>query len=313
MILVNNMNLIESFDKNLIVEKEPDKIIETIISKLYFYGDEVYKVYKYEKFFFGDFSSFNFRAKFYKEDFLWNKIMAPVVHLELKEVENDFYIKMKKFDDSKNFTNLLLQKNISDNDLKKVVLEMVVRLDKITKIKKNDPDYDFNQKLVDIHLSDLESDANLLYLIGDFISKEKVDEITNISKKVSLNTSYFKDYDPNNFSILIDNHADNIVFLDNVVEFVDVLPPKESWRVGDINFIISRMAVDVAVLFDEEKSKIIYDTFEKNNAIPAEIRAIYQIRSALIQMWCFYSQKKPDIAKKYLEFAESRVKYLQGI
>ena len=307
------MNLIESFDKNLIVEKEPDKIIETIISKLYFYGDEVYKVYKYEKFFFGDFSSFNFRAKFYKEDFLWNKIMAPVVHLELKEVENDFYIKMKKFDDSKNFTNLLLQKNISDNDLKKVVLEMVVRLDKITKIKKNDPDYDFNQKLVDIHLSDLESDANLLYLIGDFISKEKVDEITNISKKVSLNTSYFKDYDPNNFSILIDNHADNIVFLDNVVEFVDVLPPKESWRVGDINFIISRMAVDVAVLFDEEKSKIIYDTFEKNNAIPAEIRAIYQIRSALIQMWCFYSQKKPDIAKKYLEFAESRVKYLQGI
>ena len=35
---------------------KPERIIETLISKLFFFGDDVYKVYKYNKAFFGDFS-----------------------------------------------------------------------------------------------------------------------------------------------------------------------------------------------------------------------------------------------------------------
>lgn len=132
------MNLIEAFDKNLIesFNKPADKIIETIVSRLYFYGDKVYKVYKYEKFFFGDFGSPDFRKKFYREDFLWNHIMAPHVYSALRGViktgdkyeiaklsgADDFFIEMKKFDDNKNLTNLLIQKNISDTDIERIIV-----------------------------------------------------------------------------------------------------------------------------------------------------------------------------------------------
>lgn len=309
------MNLIEAFDKKLIINKEPDKIIETIVSKLYFYGDRVYKVYKYEKFFFGDFSSPNFRKKFYGEDFSWNHIMAPDVYLALKTVKSsgtdDFFIEMKKFDDSKNLTNLLIQKNLSDADIEKIVLEIIKRLNKITNDKKNDPNYDFNKKLIDILLADLESDANLLYLIPSFITKEKIDVIIDFLKNTSLNNPYFKNFNSNDFSALIDSHADNIVFLNGQAEFIDVLPPKESWRIGDICFVVSRIATDIAVLWSQEKSETLYNIYEKNNKpIPSEIKAIYEIHSALIQMWCFYSQNKLEIAQKYLKFVEEKISLL---
>ncbi|MEK7080602.1 MAG: hypothetical protein AAB925_02090, partial [Patescibacteria group bacterium] len=152
------MNLIEIF------ERSPDKIIETIISKIFFYGDTVLKVYKYEKFFFGDFSSFQFRKDFYTEDFSQNQLMAPEVYLALHEVkkngEEDFFIEMKKFNDNNNLTNLLLQKRIGKNHLGTIAKEMVLRLKKLTESKKEKYKDYFKNKLLDIQLADLESDRN---------------------------------------------------------------------------------------------------------------------------------------------------------
>ena len=109
------MNLIEAFEQKLVngfEDKTPDKIIETIVSKIFFYGEDVYKVYKYEKFFFGDFTDKNFRENFYREDFYWNNVTAPRIYLSLKPVKSiggkykivdsepeDFFIEMKKFDE----------------------------------------------------------------------------------------------------------------------------------------------------------------------------------------------------------------------
>lgn len=319
------MNLIEAFEQNLVdgfSERKPDKVIETIVSKIFFYGEDVYKVYKYEKFFFGDFSLDSFRREFYQEDFQWNNVMAPNVYLALRPVKivdgvfkvvdlpeaQDFYIEMKKFDDDKNLTNLLLTKNISDKDIKNITVKTVNRLGELTKDKRNNLSYNFNQKLIDIHFADLESDRNLLYLIPDFIKKEKADEIFDSLMKASASNQYFLNFDSNDFSLLIDNHADNIVFFNNEVNLIDVLPPKESWRVGSIDFNICRLATDIAVLFDYDKADLVYKAHNKD--IPEDVKKIYEARSALIQMWCFNSVKKPDIAKKYLDFAEGRISLL---
>src|SRR4030042_4195619 len=143
------MNLIQAFEKNLIEDFNtfsPDKVVETIVSKIFFYGDKVYKIYKYEKFFFGDFSDQDFRKKFYNEDFYWNNTMAPHVYLSLWGVKKnsdkyrltnlseaeDFFIEMKKFDDDKNLTNLLLKKNMGEEDLAKIVSDMTSRIKKLT-------------------------------------------------------------------------------------------------------------------------------------------------------------------------------------
>lgn len=296
------MNLIEAFEK-----KSPDKTIETIISKVFFFGDKVLKVYKYEKFFFGDFASFEFRKDFYTEDFSQNQIMAPEVYLFLHEVEQggqvDFFIEMKKFDDNNNLTNLLLQKRIDKNKIGIIAKEMVLRLKKLTEFKKERYKDYFKNKLLDIQLADLESDRNLLYLIPDSVPKEKIDGIIDAAKQASAEDFYYKNFDSENLSILIDNHADNVVLLDGRVQFIDVLPPKESWRVGDINFVICRLATDASVLGSKELASAVYKNCEP---MPEKIKFIYEIRSALIQAWCFYSVNKPEIAKEYLKFAEER-------
>ena len=323
------MNLISGFEQNLIDgvnTLSPDKVIETIISKIFFYGDRVYKIYKYEKFFFGDFSSFEFRTDFYKEDFYWDNLMAPQVYLKLhgvKKVNNgyqiadllsaeDFFIEMKKFDDNKNLTNLLLEKNINENDVAKIVSEMAVRLKRLTQDKKHKYANLFGRKLFDIHQEDLESDRNLLYMIPSCVSKIKTDEIINAAKEASVKSSYFQNHDKSELSLLIDNHADNIVFMGKEVGFIDVLPPKESWRVGDINFNVCRLGTDVSVLHSEEMGNMVYKSYEKfAGPIPAEAKAIFEIRSALIQAWCFYSANKSEIAGNYIKFAGNRASFLK--
>lgn len=318
------MNLISAFEKNLINGLDvlsPDRTIETIISKIFFYGDKVFKIYKYKKFFFGDFSSDKFRADFYKEDFYWNNIMAPEVYVSLCGVKKasdkyqivdlgfaeDFFIEMKKFDDQKNLTNLLFKKEISKDILKNIVIKMVSRLEKLTDNKREKYKEYFDRDFLEGHQEDLESDRNLLYMIQSFVPKERVDKIIDAAKKFSIKNKYFQNYNKNDLSILIDNHADNIVLLNDEVEFIDVLPPKESWRIGDLHFNVCRLATDVSVLNSQELAESVYGTYEKNfKIIPTEVKYVYEIRSALIQAWCFYSAKKADIANNYLKFAENR-------
>ena len=316
------MNLIQAFEKNLIDgfdTSSPDKIIETIVSEIFFYGNKVYKVYKYEKFFFGDFSNQDFRKDFYKEDFYWNNIMAPHIYLALHGVKKflnkykivdlpkaeDFFIEMKKFDTNKTLTNLLLKKQITDKNLAEIVAKMTTRVKKLTANRKDNL---MTRNLAEAQQEDLESDRNLLYMIPSHISKEKTDEIIDFLKGVSKKISYFQNYNSNNLSLSIDNHADNIVFLNDEAEFIDVLPPKEDWRVFDYCFNICRLATDVAVLWSEKKANIIYQTYEKiAESIPTDVKTIYEIRSALIQLWCFYDLKKPEIAEEYLKFIEKRM------
>lgn len=161
------MNLLEAFEKQAVsgISKTPDRVIETLISKLFFFGDKVYKVYKWNKAFFGDFSSLDFRKDFYQEDFFWNNAMAPHIYLALKPVKfdgnvfieadiadaEDFYIVMNKIDEKDNLTKKLINKDITAEDLRIITREMTMELDKLTKEK-----IDTLKNVVDIGLFALE-------------------------------------------------------------------------------------------------------------------------------------------------------------
>jgi len=325
---MNSMNLFRVFEQNLIeglATSSPDKIIETTVSKIFFYGNKVYKIYKYEKFFFGDFGSPDFRRNFYCEDFRWNKTMAPHVYLNLRGVKaegekyrladigeaEDFFIEMEKFDADKSLTNLLLKKEVSEEDLAKIVLELTSRLGELTTEKRRESEAIFSKNLLESLLAELEDDRNLLYLVPSFIAKEKTDEMMEFLKKAAVKNPYFRNFSHQKLSLLIDDHSDNIMLLDGKVEFIDVLPPKESWRVGDLNFNICRLAVDVAVLWSKEKAEAIYRAYEKlAEPIPPGVKAIYEADAALIQMWCFYDLGKSEIAEKYLKFVQEKIKVI---
>jgi aminoglycoside phosphotransferase family enzyme len=328
---MNSMNLFQIFEQNLIkgwATSSPDKIIETTVSKIFFYGSKVCKIYKYEKFFFGDFSSADFRRDFYREDFRWNKTMAPHVYLNLRGVKTagekyrladptaaeDFFIEMEKFDADKSLTNLLLRKEVSEEDLAKIVLELASRLGKLTAEKRRESEGIFKKNLLESLLAELEDDRNLLYLVPSFVAKEKTDGMVEFLKKAAAGNPYFRDFSHRKLSLLIDDHSDNIMLLDGKVEFIDVLPPKESWRVGDLNFNICRLAADAAVLWSEEKAEAIYRAYEKlAEPIPTGVKAVYEADAALIQTRCFFDLGKPSIAEKYLQFVQEKIKVIAGL
>ena len=87
------MELIESFEKGLVSDfGMPEKVVETAISKLFFFPSRVIKVYKPGEYFFANLSNKESRRKFFEDDFFWNHAFAPETYLRLVEHEGDFYI-----------------------------------------------------------------------------------------------------------------------------------------------------------------------------------------------------------------------------
>lgn len=136
------MNLIEAFEQNSVdgFDNQTDGSIETLISKLFFFGDRVVKAYKWKRTFFGDFENKDFRQDYYEEDFFWNQKMAPEIYLELKSVKkigqkyvnankeaDDHYILMERIDNKKNLTNLLTEKAVTNQNLNDIISIMAKR------------------------------------------------------------------------------------------------------------------------------------------------------------------------------------------
>lgn len=321
------MNLIEAFEKTKVsgFYSETDQVIESAISKLFFYGDRVLKVYKYEKYFFGDFSSPSFRKEFYQEDFHWNHAMAPRVYVALKSVKEmgdgyeqanldnakDFYIEMKKIDVEKNLTNLLFAKQVSRADLEKIATEMTIRIQNLTRDEKEKLKPLAKRGWFDLLQEDLEDLRHWAYMADPKLPKIKVDELMDILEKAFGEEEYFKNFDSENLSIALDNHSDNILLLNGDVEFLDIMPPKENWRITDPYFNICRPAVDVMVIGTPDEAKAMYRVYEKiAPTVPSRVKTIYEIRSSMIRAPYFYFLGKPDLAKKFLDFTEAKLQTL---
>lgn len=321
------MNLIEAFEKTKVsgFHSETDQIIESAISKLFFYGDRVLKVYKYEKYFFGDFSSHSFRKEFYQEDFRWNHAMAPRIYVALKGVKEigdgyeqvnldnakDFYIEMKKIDIEKNLTNLLFVKQVSRADLEKIATEMTIRIRNLTRNEKEKLKLLAKKGCFDLLQEDLEDLRHWAYMADPKLPRIKSDELMNVLEKAFREEEYFKNFDSENLSIALDNHSDNIFLLNGNVEFLDIMPPKKNWRITDPYFNICRPAVDVMVIGTSNEAKVMYHAYEKiAPTVPSRVKTIYEIRSSIIRASYFYFLEKPDLAKKYLDFTEVKLQTL---
>lgn len=110
----------------------------------------------------------------------------------------------------------------------------------------------------------------------------------------------------------IDANCDNILILTNKIGFLDILPPKENWRVADKFFTICRVTTDVAALLGREKANIMYEAYKNFAGLPSEnVKIIYEIRSALIQAAYRYALEQPNLAQKYLQFMDQRLRDLK--
>ncbi len=319
--MTNLIEIIESGKFNGL--GKPDRVIETLISKLFFFDDFVYKVYKYNKAFFGNFSDDRFRHEFYHNDFTWNNTMAPDIYLKLGYVKNDtdtvietthdssedYYILMRKIDDSQTLLKLIRKNSLQKSDLDLITREMFKRLEKLTEIKRTDMEDLFDMTYVDLELQNMESTREWLYMASDFISKTEIDSLVEKLKAFIQSNPFFKNFDKNSYLACIDNHGGNILFAEGKVNFIDSMPPMRIWRIQSDAYSISRPATDFEVLLSKEYADVMFAEFEKvrHTKLDSKVRAYLQTAAALIQAPYLYILKEPEDAQKFWNFAKNKI------
>lgn len=322
------MTLVEAFEAGNVegVIGRPDQIIETVLSKLFFFGDRVFKVYKSEKNSITELDNLQ-RVEFYSQDFSWNNQMSPKIYLKLqpvaeteqgfvnisKEKAENFYILMKKIDNSRNLTSLLEKRSISSNELRKIILEMAIKVSLITKANKDEIDQILNIGWFEFNRKNIES-LKWVYDAHPYLPKNKSEKIISFLNDFIRKETYFSSTICPRTSASIDNQSDNIIFLDGQVHFIDIYPPQKIWRARDDLFLVSRVATDVAALAGMETAEVLYDEYKKiAPPWPSQVTDIYEIESALIKTAYYFMIKKPGLAKKYLNFIDSHPLYYREI
>lgn len=306
---------------------KPQRVVETLLSKLFFFDKDVYKVYKHRVSSFGDFNDNRFRHEFYHDDFAWNNTMTPAIYTKLGFVrENngvieecthdestDYYVLMKKIDDSQTLFNLLKKKAVTHADLKRITSEMLKRLEKLTETKRSDFQDLFETSYIELDLVYMETMRDWMYIMApEIISKQDADIMMEKFKLFITNYQGFKDFDRSHYIASIDNHCGNILYQNKEVDFIDSMPPMRIWRVQNDLYPVSRPATEVELFMGKEFADTMYSTYEKVRGIKVDpkMRAYLQTVSALIQAPYVYISKDIELSKKFWKLAQEKIKEL---
>lgn len=311
------MKLIEALETGKTSFGMPDRIIETVLSKLFFFGDTVIKVYKPRN---AEAKDPNHRRRFYHDDFTWNNIAAPHVYRKLHGFDyehkpvhpdnaHDWAIEMKNIDTTSNLTRLLPTGAIDHAIMSAITEAMIENLENLTREKRESLRHVFNRDYIDLRMQSLRDlDEWLLELRGDISDEVRGAAITRLTDTV-LHDPYFKKFTTDDYRVAKDTNSDNILWLGGKASFIDIMPPNEHWRVNDPHFALIRTAVDAEVLGNESLPTSVHRAREKAyGKIASRIIEAYALHGALIQ-WAYRTMLgQKDLAQRYGAFVLRKMK-----
>ncbi len=320
------MNLIEAIEKGgFPALGRPEKTIETLLSKVFFFGPRVIKVYKHVKAFYGDLSDFTFRRSFYQDDFFWNQTMSPEIYLKLGGAHaadsgfglcdfakgEDFYIEMSKIDGSRNLTQLLAAGKVTAAEIETLTKTLVAKLRLLTHERRSHLKNLYEIGWPSLNLEALGDLRQWMYLADKQIPRSESDRLVNLLMESASNQDYLKNFDHGFLSVAIDNNCDNLLILDGKPGFIDIMPPKMNWRVSDEFFHVCRTAADAYALGSPELGDTVYRVYANyRSPAPDAVRVGYEIRGAMIQWALRHIQGQPEFADRYKRFVEEKSKTL---
>lgn len=320
--------LIEYFENGVFEDFGiPEFIEDTLISKLFFYTDTVYKVYKHQNNSFADLSSLEERHKFFQDDFVWNNTMDPKTYIDLLYVKfdgdtyeicdaedaEDMCIVMKRIDGSSSVFSMIQNNTLTSEDIEKITQYKFSSVEKLTEIKKPVMEYLFSTPYLVLETQNLESDKLWMYEAQDFISKKRIDFIIQKLESFINSHPYFSNFDTAHYITSLDNHTQNILIKDGEISIIDSMPPKDSWRVQSDMYVASRFATDIEVLLGSEYSDIVYEVLRDMRGIEIDqkVRTYFQIIAACIRAPYFFLLNEKEIAQRFLDFIYSKIEELE--
>ncbi|KKW36959.1 MAG: hypothetical protein UY81_C0008G0011 [Candidatus Giovannonibacteria bacterium GW2011_GWA2_53_7] len=315
------MNIVNAFEGLLLpgLVGDHDGVIETVLSKLFIRGDEVHKAYKHRTADFADLADRSVRRKYIAEDFFWNNIMAPNVYLELRGVRRegdqfvhvdhkegeDWYIVMRKIDNERNLMRALEEGILPGGKLGEYVGALYARLEMLTEARKQGLKEFFDKEALHVR-EEVIGTRDWAYTAEPHLSRADVDRAAELMERVLSAEAYFQN-PIKTLSVVIDTNPENIFLFDEGVSFIDVMPPKDAWRVHDRYFALCRTSADVSALVGKTHAEALHDSYEALSPLPPEaVRMVYEIAAALIQTPYRKMVGRDDLAAKYADYVRSR-------
>jgi len=314
------MSLLQSFPHSHLsgFVQPTEKTITTMISKLFFSGHRVVKIYKQQKYFFADLKHLNPRRSFYRDDFLWNHKMSPHIYLRLQGMQlqqgtwrpasltaaQDFCLVMKRIDDGQNLTARLMAGQVTEQQLAQLAQVMMTSLQQLSRenqaaLRQLRAQWEWPD-FVNINLAD---NRDWAYSACPSLPRPTINRIIARVKKARQRIPYFQQLTMADMMYSIDSQSDNLLLLDSQIQFLDIMPPKPNWRINDLLYTLSRPATDVAALNNPKLAQIIYRTYARYHSLPSPaVIASYEIINALIRAAYFYNLGQPAVAKKYVAY-----------
>ncbi len=322
------MNIVTALE-NLAVEgidSEHDRVIETVLSKLFVRGPKVYKAYKHRTADFADLTDRQVRRTYIAEDFFWNHTMAPDVYLELRHVApkegsfvhveqdeaEDWYIVMKKIDTSHDLMCILRHTIPNKEELRDFVHTLQERLASLTTYRQSELEHFFSRNSDHVR-SEVLGVCEWAYTATPALSTDDVSRAESLLTH-TLKTHAYWNKPIETMSIIIDMNPENILFLTDGVSFIDVMPPKAQWRVHDRYFALCRTSADISALSTKEGADVLHEEYARHNTLPDHpVRVVYELASGLIQVPYRHMLGQPDLAHTYANFVRGHCDTLEEI
>lgn len=300
---------------------KPDKIIETIISKVYFFDNDVYKVYKHEPNFIGPFNNPRFRHDFYHADYTWNRTMAGEVYKKLvgynvegtfsrvsQNKPHDYAIHMKRYSEQSLLLYRLREKSVINRDADSIARSMLNKLSILTNKVRSSHEAVFSRPFTQVLTDHLATFNSWLSLPINFLSNHEINQCLIPFRDAIYLHPYFKKVDSSEYMAAIDNHAGNILLSESVISFIDSMPPMPKWRVHHPVFIIARPAIDCAVLQDELLGDVMFSVLEDftGTVIEPVWKYYMQALAAFIQGAYMHMLGDMDLVDPYLSYARDK-------
>jgi hypothetical protein len=222
------------------------------------------------------------------------------VHVTSDDGE-DWYIVMKKIDTSQDLMRAIESGALPKEALALYVRTLIERLLGLTLARRGELEEFFDKDAAHIRAEVLGACDWAAFDGAPYITPAEVACAKALMGRVLEKETYFQ-HPVKDISVVIDTNAENILFIDGKVMFIDVMPPKDAWRVHDRYFLVCRTSADIRAQQGDEHADVLHDTYGEHTELPPElVRIVYEIAASLIQVPYRKMVGRNDLAEKYAD------------
>ena len=240
------------------------KHIETVISNVFLFDTNVYKLYKsYNNFFnrdFSDISERDPRFDFVRRDFEWNHSLSPTVYREIRGVREgdvvefvdesdaeELVIVMDHVDSKEFLFEKLVDNALSADDARSIGMQLAVTMQRVRTTPVPDMRY------FDVFEQRIKDARNWLKLDPESVSVEEADAWCDYL--IRFRDTHRETFEDASSMRMLENgdiHTMNALYSGGTLNLMDTYPPKSAWTT-DYEFMpMYRMATDLLALGNEQ-------------------------------------------------------------